>query len=280
MASPGLPVIAAQRTPCPALPSVRRDETLGILQEILARTLQLDLGSAVAAALLVNVLLFAVMLALGELVRRTWRARPVVTTPPAITRFELVVAAVTVVLNSAVMLAGWLLFRQGILAVDGSASVLRWLRDALMLVLVMDLAMYALHRLAHHPLAFRWVHGIHHRYDQPRPLTLFVLHPLEVVGFGGLWIAVLCVVPSSLGGMLIYLTVNSVFGIFGHVGVEPMPDGLPRWPVLGWLGTSTFHARHHQAPRGNFGFYTGIWDVLFGTLDGAYRETFGRRPRE
>lgn len=248
------------------------------MEEILARTLQLDLGSAVVAALLVNVLLFAVMLALGELVARTWRARPVVTQPPAISRFELVIAGVTVLLNSAVMFAGWVLFRRGILTVDGSSSVLRWLRDALVLVLVLDLAMYALHRLAHHPLAFRWVHGIHHRYDQPRPLTLFVLHPLEVAGFGGLWIAVLCVVPSSLGGMLLYLTVNSVFGVFGHVGVEPMPDALLTWPFLRRLGTSTFHARHHQTPGRNFGFYTGMWDALFGTLDGTYRERFGRRP--
>ena len=248
------------------------------MQEILARTRQLDLGSAAVAALVVNVLLFAVMLALGELITRTWRSRPVVTPPPAITRFELVIAGVTVVLNSVVMFVGWFLFRHGTLAVDGSASVLRWLRDALVLVLVMDLAMYVLHRLAHHPLAFRWVHGIHHRYDQPRPLTLFVLHPLEVLGFGGLWIVVLCVVPSSLGGMLLYLSVNSVFGMFGHVGVEPMPDAVPTWPVLRRLGTSTFHARHHQSPNGNFGFYTGVWDALFGTLDRTYRETFGKRP--
>jgi sterol desaturase/sphingolipid hydroxylase (fatty acid hydroxylase superfamily) len=122
------------------------------------------------------------------------------------------------------------------------------------------------HRLAHHELAFRWVHGVHHRYDRPRPLTLFVLHPLEVLGFGGLWIAVLTTHAFSLGGLLLYLTLNTTYGVVGHTGVEPLP---PRWErVLRLVGTSTFHAHHHQDPRSNYGFYTTVWDRLLGTLEG------------
>lgn len=39
-----------------------------------------------------------------------------------------------------------------------------------------------------------------------------------------------------------------------------------RWWGLRHVGTSTFHAGHHQDAGHNFGFYTLVWDRLFGTL--------------
>jgi lathosterol oxidase len=41
-------------------------------------------------------------------------------------------------------------------------------------------------------------------------------------------------------------------------------------PPLRLLGTSTFHAEHHEHRQFNFGFCTLIWDKLFGTLDPEY----------
>jgi sterol desaturase/sphingolipid hydroxylase (fatty acid hydroxylase superfamily) len=78
--------------------------------------------------------------------------------------------------------------------------------------------------------------------------------------------------------MLIYLTVNTLFGVLGHVGVEPLPDAWARWPVLRRIGTSTFHARHHQQPGTNYGFYTALWDRIFGTLDPDYAKGFAKPP--
>jgi sterol desaturase/sphingolipid hydroxylase (fatty acid hydroxylase superfamily) len=48
--------------------------------------------------------------------------------------------------------------------------------------------------------------------------------------------------------------------------------------VLRSIGTSTFHARHHQEPTSNFGFYTSIWDELFRSLNRAYRDRFAQPP--
>ena len=170
------------------------------MQALLALTARLDIVAAIGLSLAVNVLLFAMMIGLGGLIARIWRARPVVSPPPALSRFEIVLATVTVVVNAG------------------------------------------------------------------------------VAGFGGLWIVVLCTTSFSLGGMMLYLTVNSVFGTFGHVGVEPLPERWSRLPLIGSLGTSTFHARHHQRPDRNFGFYTSIWDRLFRSLDPTYASTFGRPP--
>lgn len=47
-------------------------------------------------------------------------------------------------------------------------------------------------------------------------------------------------------------------------------------PFLKHVGTSTFHAGHHRDADGNFGFYTLLWDRLFGTLHPGYGERFGR----
>lgn len=234
--------------------------------------------AAVGLALAVNVAVFFLALLLGHLIVWIFHARLVSEPPEAISAREVALASCCVVLNTVVMLAGWWLFREGLLGVEAGAGWLRWIGDAVVLVVVMDLAMYLTHRLAHVEPFYRLVHGVHHRHERVRPLTLFVLHPLEVLGFGGLWIVVLCTRTFSLGGMLLYLSWNTIFGMVGHVGVEPCPDAWARWPVLSSIGTSTFHARHHQHPRSNFGFYTTLWDRIFGTLDPDYLPSFARLP--
>ena len=71
-----------------------------------------------------------------------------------------------------------------------------------------------------------------------------------------------------------YLTLNVVFGTLGHCGVEPFPQVMSRIPLLRLIGTSTFHAEHHEDHRHNFGFYTLIWDQLFGTLEPNYWDRY------
>jgi sterol desaturase/sphingolipid hydroxylase (fatty acid hydroxylase superfamily) len=163
-----------------------------------------------------------------------------------------------------VSVAGWALWRGGFIVIRTGSS-LRAAIDALLLLLMMDLAMYVLHRVAHLRWLYPFVHATHHRFDRPRPLTLFVLNPAEVLGFGGLWLVVLVLYSPSWTGVLAYLTLNVAFGTIGHLGVEPLPEPLLGAPLLRHLGTSTFHADHHQDPDHNFGFYTDLWDRLFRT---------------
>jgi sterol desaturase/sphingolipid hydroxylase (fatty acid hydroxylase superfamily) len=54
-----------------------------------------------------------------------------------------------------------------------------------------------------------------------------------------------------------------------------LPDAWVRWRLTRSIGTSTFHARHHERPEGNYGFYTTVWDRLLGTLDASYVSRFG-----
>ena len=178
-----------------------------------------------------------------------------------------------VLINTLVTIAGLWLFRRGWVRFRDDVGLLS-IVDVFVLLLGMDLAMYVLHRLAHHRLLFPILHRLHHLYDRPRPLTLFILHPFETLSFGALWLVVIAIYPASWLGMSVFLALNVVFGTIGHLGVEPLPVDFLRWPILRQLGTSTFHGGHHQDPQHNFGFYTLIWDRLFGTLSPTYEAAF------
>lgn len=191
---------------------------------------------------------------------------------------ELAAAFGSIILNAGISVAGWSLWRAGWIEIRPTGIASSAI-DCAVFILVMDLGMYLFHRLAHIPAIYRLVHRFHHRHETTNPISLFVLHPLEVIGFGGLMIAFLTIHPTSLGGLLGYLTLNVLFGTLGHSGVEPFPAVLKSIPFLKFVGTSTFHAEHHEHPAYNFGFYTLLWDKLFGTLDPAYDSRFSQNER-
>jgi lathosterol oxidase len=230
-----------------------------------------DASPPVAVGLLTaqNVLLFALAVGLGELWARRIPGRRVCAPAPPLGAHELGLAACTVVLNVVITYVGLELWRRGIIVFRRDLGP-RVLLDVAVLLVGMDLAMYVLHRAAHHPWLFPILHRSHHRYDRPRPLTLFVLNPAETLAFGGLWLVVVSVYEASWLGMAVYLGLNVAFGAVGHLGVEPCPPGWSRRPVLGLLGTSSFHAQHHAELHNNFGFYTLVWDRLFGSLAPDY----------
>lgn len=237
------------------------------------------LWQAVAVLLLQNLVVFAFALALGEWLIRLCPEPRVAPPPPPLERLEVLVTISSVLLNTVVTIGGLFLWRAGWIRFRTDAGVWAWL-DVVALLLIMDLAMYVLHRLAHHPWLYPILHRLHHRYDKPRPLTLFILNPAENLAFGLLWLVVCVVYPASWFGMSVYLVLNVVFGTVGHLGVEPLPGWWVRVPGLRWVAGSTFHARHHQDLGCNFGFYTLVWDGLFGTLRADYWETFGKLPVE
>ncbi len=240
---------------------------------------RMPVGEAVAWMLVENLLLFAFALMLGRLLVLAYRSRQVGPPPLPVEAREVALAFSCVGLNTFVTLVGWWLWRLGVIVVRRDTGVRAWL-DAAVLLLVMDLAMYVTHRIAHLPWVYPVVHATHHHYDRPRPLDLFVLNPLEVLGFGGLWLTVIWAYSSSWLGMVVYLALNLIFGVIGHLGVEPFPRSWAARPVLRHLGTSTFHAGHHHDRGGNFGFYTLIWDRLFGTLHQDCGAPFGIQAAE
>lgn len=240
------------------------------------------LGSAswpalLAAFLVENLLILGLVVVVGRWVTARFGDRRVALAPEPLTATEVWVALSNVLLNTLTTLAGLWLWRRGVVHFRTDAGLFA-LADVLVLLLGMDLLMYLLHRIAHTPLLYPLLHQFHHRYDRPRPLTLFALSPFENLAFGALWLAVISVYDASWLGMSIYLVLNVFCGAVGHLGVEPFPASWARAPVLRNLAGGSFHAQHHQDGGHNFGFYTSLWDRLLGTLRPDYERNYGRVP--
>lgn len=245
-----------------------------MIAELLAQFKQCTIGQATAIFLLANIGIFAASVASCWLTARLFAHKQIFAQFQPVRTLEVLAAFGAVGLNAAVSVVGWKLW------------TLDWIQlretpwwavpaDALAMVMGMDLAMYVSHRLAHHPWVYPLVHRFHHRHQETNPFSLFVLHPFEVLGFGGMMIAFLMLYPMSPWGLIIYLNLNILFGTIGHAGVEPLPGSwLLRIPLLNLLGTSTFHGEHHADHRHNFGFYTLLWDWLFKTLSPDYWQRY------
>jgi sterol desaturase/sphingolipid hydroxylase (fatty acid hydroxylase superfamily) len=223
-------------------------------------------GGVLWVALGLNLVAVALALGVGSYLVRKFRNSPTWDTPKPPCRAEIGFAIATLALNTMVAILGISLWRAEVLRLRVPAHLLQSVTDAFILILSMDLGMYICHRLGHHPKLYKFVHEAHHTYDNVNPLNLFVLNPVEVIGFGVLVLALIGFFHTAPLGIAIYLVINLSFGLIGHLGVEPCSRRLSKIPGLRSISTSTFHAEHHRNEQTNFGFYTTIWDRALGTL--------------
>ena len=244
------------------------------LDNVIQPLYTMPLESVALWVLAENTLIFIASLVIGHFAVKIFKAHAITATPPPIIALEIVLAISCVILNSLITWIGVILWREGIVQLRPADNFLAIVADFVVLFFAMDFAMYAFHRVAHHPLLYPLIHDTHRRFDNPRPLTLFVLNPFETLGFGALWLVVISIYHSTFAGMILYLTLNVAFGLMGHLGVEPFPRRWLELPLIRFISTSTFHAEHHQDRHHNYGFYTVIWDRLFGTLSPDYTDEF------
>lgn len=188
-------------------------------------------------------------------------------------RIELLAVLSTIGINALTSVAGWLLWKHGFITLTLRPPA-GLIADLVIMVVAMDLGMYFLHRSAHWRPLYPTLHAFHHRHEATNPVSLFILHPFEVFGFAALMTGFLVFHDMDVRALLAYLTLNVLWGTIGHSGVEPFPRFVARIPLLNLVGTSTFHAGHHEHPGYNFGFYSLVWDKLFGTLDPDYRRRY------
>src|SRR5215217_1563172 len=117
---------------------------------------------------------------------------------------EVVTCIVTNCINTLVTFTGFKLWQYGIISFQFSVS---WfvIVDTLLLFLAMDLAMYVFHLSIHRSIGYKIIHRFHHVYHDPIPIDLFVLHPLETLGFGMLWLTVIYLYSFNFWAVMIYL---------------------------------------------------------------------------
>jgi len=227
----------------------------------------LSLSEWLILSVVVNSMLYFFSIALYVLLDKK-NARILQSHKHPVIRSDIYLSVCTVICNSAVMLIGVLLWKKQLVAVADHSSWFAVVFQVILLIVLMDLLMYLFHRLAHIPAVYAFLHKRHHEHIRTNCLSLFVLHPLEALGFGFILIAVLIVYTFSPVAVGIYLFINLVWGTLGHLNKEVFPKGMEQWLI----GTTAFHNQHHLHEDKNFGFYTSIWDKIFRTLASGRKE--------
>lgn len=172
----------------------------------------------------------------------------------------------TIACNSTVFVVGVYLWKNNWVSVQFNASILAIVLQVGVLVLVLDFLMYVFHRIAHTTYIYPLLHHKHHEHTRVNALSLFVLSPAEALGFGFFIIATMLCYSFSYQAVLIYLTINVLWGTIGHFNLNLFAS-IGQSRLGGWIGTATFHHKHHQTPQCNYGFYTTIWDKLLHTYN-------------
>ena len=148
-----------------------------------------------------------------------------------------------------------------------------WL-EALLAVLLLDLAIYWQHRWLH-AVSWLWrLHRTHHTDTTLDASSALRFHPLEIL----LSLAYKCALAIVLGidpaVLLVFEGLLSSFALITHANLSlpPRLDAALRWvlvtPAMHWI----HHSTHRDEQRRNFGFHVSVWDRLFGSYAAHARD--------
>lgn len=228
-----------------------------------------SLAEAAIFFIVVNVLLVLASAGSWYLIRWTMRSQLLIPAARCIGPSDLQLTTAAIAMNVLISCIGWAGWKRGwvpLASPSMSGTMITWGA----MVIVMDLGMYLTHRLAHHRSIYPWLHRQHHDHVETNSLSLFVLNPIEVTGFGTLLLAGILIVRPTEAALVLYLSTNVIFGTIGHAGIRIIRAQENRSPQWAAWDTSRFHATHHHLPGCNYGFYTPIWDWLLGTYGDSF----------
>lgn len=212
-------------------------------------------------SLIANIFLYLFSIGLYVFIEKTCRKSQLQEKNHPVTGSDFYLSLLTILCNSFVMLLGAFLWKKGWIVLGQTESVIGITAEVAVLLLLMDFLMYLFHFTAHLPFIYKMLHGKHHEHVSTNFLSLFVLHPLETIGFGLMMLVILIGYDFSVISISIYLLLNLIWGTIGHLNREFFPASFDGF----FVGTTRFHNQHHLDESKNFGFYTSIWDRLFGT---------------
>ncbi len=134
-------------------------------------------------------------------------------------------------------------------------------------ILLLDLVIYAQHRIFHAvPLLWR-LHRMHHSDLEIDVTTGARFHPIEIVLSVLLKMAVIALLGAPAIAVLVFEVLLNATSMFNHSNAR-MPDWLDAL-VRRLVVTPDMHRVHHSVvfkeTNSNFGFNLSLWDRLFGT---------------
>lgn len=171
----------------------------------------------------------------------------------------------TLLFNTIVTFLGYKLFYFGFIKFSFEISILTILVDLFLITIIMDLLMFVFHYFIHKIDWLFVIHKKHHSHVHTNVYSLYVLHPIEVIGFGSLWLITIWSMNFNFYSVLIYLFLNLTYGVLGHLKSDMFPNFWTNNLLTKWISTTLFHNQHHLHLNNNFGFYFTFWDKIFKT---------------
>lgn len=134
--------------------------------------------------------------------------------------------------------------------------------------IVWTLLMYWMHRFAHVIPGLKDLHFAHHRYISSNPppqwhwSNLFIFQDnwtstAEVLVFEFVPTAIFCWFTGDWWILIFYYCWSAA--IQEHI------EHNPKFNIYPWLTSGQWHLLHHARGTGNYGLFTPVWDLLFGT---------------
>ena len=134
--------------------------------------------------------------------------------------------------------------------------------------LIYDFYFYITHVIMHDKRLFNIFHLVHHQSKEINPVTSLSMHPLEAIINHGALLLLFFIFPIHTSHVYLWVVVTITYTTYLHLGMELFPNKFLQTKVGKLVYTTTAHAEHHLKFKGNYGFYTLIWDRLFKTLRG------------
>lgn len=173
-----------------------------------------------------------------------------------INKEEVKVSIFNLFLNIIIVVPGFLWWKNGIISFSGKSVIFSFVS----LFLLIDFLMYILHWLSHKVAFLKKIHAKHHEHSEKfNSVSLYYISPWESILFGTLLTLVAYLFHFNLYGFILFLVFNWLYGVISHLNTK---TDIPHFLIF---TTNMFHKKHHQLNLKNFGFYTLLWDKLFGT---------------
>ena len=138
-----------------------------------------------------------------------------------------------------------------------------WLQ-ALILLIVLDMFFYVMHRLKH---KWRWWWRLHETHHSSTDLDWFSsvrFHPVEKILDRTIYLLPLLVLGPSEGAVIIWAAADGFFGMFGHSNVKWRLGPL-KYIFVGPEMHRWHHVKDPKRRECNFSNNFSIFDWIFGT---------------
>ncbi len=138
---------------------------------------------------------------------------------------------------------------------------------SIMVILVLDFAIYCQHRIFHAVPWFWRIHRVHHADQEFDVTTALRFHPLEILLSMAIKMALVMLLGAPAVAVIVFEILLNATAMFNHANVR-LPVKFDQYLRL-FLVTPDMHRVHHSVIRqetdSNFGFNLPWWDRLLGT---------------